>query len=84
MWSSQVLKKAKAEIIEVAIYPEAIIIRAINKFHHESSSLLELRKRSNSYESINKDLSLYTYKNDYYRADNQSIATLRISILSFI
>ena len=70
MWSSQVLKRAEVEIIEVAIYLKAIIIRAINKFHHESFSLLKLRKYSNNYKSINKDLSLYTYKNNHYRVDN--------------
>ena len=70
MWSSQVLKKIEVEIIEVAIYFEATIVKAINKFYHESPSLLELWKRSNNYESTNKDLSLYIYKNDYYRVNN--------------
>ena len=49
MWLSQVLKKAEIEIIEVAIYLETIIARAINKLYHEFSSLLELWKYLNNY-----------------------------------
>ena len=60
------------------------MIKAINEFHYESSSLLKLRERLNSHESINEDSRLYIYKNNYCRINSKDAITIYILVLSFI